>query len=263
MESLDEVSGELVTLLNFHLEGAEETEDPEQQVADADSACVYYQAVGICELLLDAEVDAFFHHLIRSAQTRLWVLEHGTQLEQPPRKLLKTSNARGLHAALAARQWELARRIARASPTTWMEGVEYEDDFLAVHFVHRHLLGAPPEELRALLDRFETVLEGGPSPRFDLCRHLLARDIPGCTQAFADLLDERTAKLKKMKRESVAASDELFVPQSAIYMEGLAWLALLEQAGIPTEPEYPMCPSLARQSKYAPFEVSTFPSVPL
>jgi hypothetical protein len=263
MESLDEVSGELVTLLNFHLEGAEEAEEPEQQLADAEAACVYYQSVGICELLLDAEVDAFFHHLIRSAQTRLWALERGMALAQPPRKLLKTSNARGLHAALAARQWELARRIARASPAVWMEGVEYEDDFLAAHFVHRHLLGAPPEELHSLLARFEAVLEGGASPRFDLCRHLLARDSQGCTQAFADLLVERTAKLKKLQRESVSASDELFVPQSAIYVEGLAWLALLEQAGLPTEPEYPMCPSLARRAKYAPFEVTTFPSVPL
>jgi hypothetical protein len=263
MESLDEISSELVTLLNFHLQGVQRATDPLQQVIEADSACVYYQAVGICELLLDAEVDGFFHQLIRSAQTRHWALERGMALSPPPLKLLKASNARGFHAALAARQWELARRLALASPTTCAAGAEYEDDFLAAHFLHRYVLDAPRDELAALLDRFEAVLEGGPAPRLDLGRHLLARDAAGCTRAFAELLDERAAKLKKMKRESIYATDGLFVPQSSIFVEGLAWLALLERAGIPTAAEYPFCPSLARQTAYAPFAVTTFPSMPL
>jgi len=263
MDSLDEISGELVTLLNFHIQGALQSTDPRQQLADADAACVYYQAVGICELLLDAEVDAFFHQLIRSAQARHWVLERGAKLRPPPLKLLKASNARGFHAALAANQWELARQIARVSVPTHAEGTEYEDDFLAAHFLHRYVLDAPQEELHAILDRFEAVLEGGANPRLDLGRHLLARDATGCSRAFTDLIDERDAKLKKMKRESIYATDSLFVPQSSIYLEGLAWLRLLERAALPTEPEYPYCPSLARQTRYTPFEVTTFPSVPL
>src|SRR5689334_10291581 len=99
MERLDEVSGELVTMLNFHIDGALKSTEPLQQISNADAAGVYYQGTGICELLLDAEVDAFFHHLIRSAQCRLWALERGQKLSAPPLKLLKASNARGLHAA--------------------------------------------------------------------------------------------------------------------------------------------------------------------
>ncbi|AKQ70486.1 hypothetical protein A176_007398 [Myxococcus hansupus] len=264
MEPLDEISGEMVTLLNFHIHSVlQATSDPVQQLAEADAACVYYQAVGICELLLDAEVDGFFHQLIRSAQTRHWVLERGAKLNPPPLKLLKASNARGLHAALAANQWELARQLARVSRTTCSDGTEYEDDFLAAHFLHRYVLDAPQDELRAILDRFEAVLEGGTNPRLDLGRQLLARDAAGCAQAFADLIEERSAKLKKMKRESIYATDSLFVPQSSIYLEGLAWLRILERAEIPTEPEYAFCPSLARQTRYAAFQVTTFPSVPL
>jgi hypothetical protein len=263
MESLAEVSEELVTLLNFHIAGATRATEPLQQLADADAAGTYYQAVGICELLLDAEVDAFFHHLIRGAQCRRWLLERSQSLEAPPLKLLKASNTRGLHAALAARQWGLARDIARLSRTSCAEDTEYEDDFHAAHFLHRYLLEAPREELQAILDRFEAVLEGASSPRFELCRHLLARSQRGCDEAFAELLEERAAKLRKMKRESAYASDALFLPLSSIFVEGLAWLSLMEQAGLRTEAEYPSCPSLARRSRYAPFVVSTFPSVPL
>lgn len=104
METLDDASQELVTLLNFHIEGAVESSDSIEQISNADAVYVYYQGVGICELLLDAEVDGFFHHLIRSAQSRLWVLERCQALGAPPLKLFKASNTGGLHAALAARQ---------------------------------------------------------------------------------------------------------------------------------------------------------------
>jgi hypothetical protein len=263
METLDEASEELVTLLNFHIEGAMESSDPIEQISNAGAVCIYYQGVGISELLLDAEVDAFFHHLIRSAQSRLWVLEHCQALSAPPLKLFKASNTGGFHAALAARQWDLARRIAQVSPTACLTDVEYEDDFCSAHFLHRYMLEAPPQELHAVLGRFEAVLEGDKSPWFELCRYMLARDHAGCARAFASLLEERTHKLTKMKRESVYATDSLFLPQSSIFVEGLAWLSLMERAGIPTEAEYPYCPSLARRVKYAPFEVTTFPSLPL
>ncbi len=263
MESLAEVSEELVTLLNFHVEGATQVAEPLQQLANADAVCTYYQAVGICELLLDAEVDAFFHHLIRSAQSRRWMLERSPSLESPPLKLLKASNARGLHGAMAARQWGLARDIARLSGTACAEGTEYEDDFCCAHFLHRYVQDAPPEELQSILERFEAALEGGASSHFELCRHLLARSQEGCSQAFSELLDERAAKLRKMKRESAYASDALFVPLSSVFVEGLAWLSLMEKAGLKTEAEYPYCPSLARRESYAPFVVSTFPSLPL
>lgn len=263
MESLADVSKELVTLLNFHITEVKRAQEPSQQIANADTVCTYYQAVGICELLLDAEVDFFFHHLIRSAQTRRWQLEREQPLEPPPLKFLKASNTRGFHCALATRQWTLAGDIARLSMATCAQGVEYAEDFCCAQFLHRHVLDAPQEELLAILDRFEAALEGGSSTHFELCRNLLAHSQEGCAQAFSALLDERAAWLKKMKRESIHATDALFVPFSSIFVEGLAWLNLMEKAGLQTEAEYPYCPSLARRARYAPFVVSTFPSLPL
>ena len=66
-----------------------------------------------------------------------------------------------------------------------------------------------------------------------------------------------------MKKYSVFATEDFFIPTSAIFVEGLAWLSLLEIAGVGLPNEYTYCPSLARRKHYAPFVVTTFPSVPL
>lgn len=263
METLAAISDELVTYLEFHIDGALSSASVEQQASDADAVCLYYQAVGICELLLDGEVDAFFHHLIRSAQSRLWLLERSRRTPGYPRRAIKASNTRGLNAAIAARQWPLARAIAESTTSDWWSDVEYEDDFCAAHFVHRHLLSAQEAELRDILARFEVALEGQSSATFDLCRGLLSRDQGDCEAAFGALLEQRKERIADMKRSSVYATDGLFRPQSSIYLEGLAWLSLLEAAGVRMAAEFPYCPSLARKASYAPFVVTTFPGVPL
>lgn len=263
METLAAASDELVTILNFHIDGTLQSSDAEQQAVNADAVCTHYQAVGICELLLDAEVDAFFHHLIRSAQTRRWLLERNQRQPGYPERIVKASNARGLHAALAARAWPLARDIAALTATEWLPEVEYEDDFCAAHFLHRYLLGVDRTELLAVVARFEGALEGGTSPSLDLCQGLLSRDKGACEAAFEALIEQRKDKIRTMKRASVYAADALFRPLSAIFVEGLSWLSLLEAAGVQMKEEYVYCPSLARRSTYSPFEVTTFPAVPL
>jgi hypothetical protein len=264
MEPLAEICQDLFETLNAHVEGIDATSDLIDQLSEADAVCTYYQGVAICELLLDAEVDAFFHHLIRSAQTRRWMLQRrAPSNEEGALEVLKASNTRGLFAALVARQWSLASDIARLSLTTWAQDVEYEDDFCYAQFLHRYLLRAPDPEQSKVLQQFEAALEGNESPRHNLCRHLLARNSDGCAEAFATLLEERREQLLKMKRESALSRDSLFQPFSAVFVEGLAWLALMERAGFPTDRDYMYCPSLARKTVYAPFEVTTFPSVPL
>lgn len=260
LPSLSTIAEDVCSLLESAIEGATLASDPRALGEQADAVCTYYQGVGICELLLDAETDAFFHHMIRSAQTRRWLLERCARL--PPDQLpdvAVASNTRGLFAAVLARQWGLAADIARLSPATPRRDTEYEDDFWYARALHLILLGAPKADVEAALASFATALQGDESPRLDLLRALLARDAGAAAKGFEALLEEREAKLAKMKKDSALSRDSLFKPFSAIYVEGLAWLALLERAGLPTEPEYTFCPSLARLKKYAPFQASTFP----
>ncbi len=261
LEPLSEIAADLVGMLNESLEGVDEAVDPEDQLIQADSACAYYQGVGICELLLDANTDDFFHHLIRSAQVRRWMLQRKWPAEDEIRRLLRASNTRGLFGALAARQWGLAAELSKLAPVTTHPDDEVEEDFRYARLLHLELAGAPAAELDAALADF-TAAADGKGARLALCQALLAKDEPKALEAFAALIDERTAELEELK-SSAASRDSLFAPFSAIYVEGLAWLALLEQAGFKTERDYVYCPSLARGERYAPFVPSTFPAVPL
>ena len=250
-------------MLEVSIDGVEQATDVADVAEQADAVCTYYQGVGICELPLDAETDAFFHQMIRSAQTRRWLLERCARLppDQVPDVAI-ASNTRGLFAALLARQWGLAADISRLSPATPRLDTEYDDDFWYARALHLILLGAPQADVDAALASFAEALQGDDSPRLDLLRALLDRDAEGAAKGFEALLEERDAKLARLKKQT-ASRDSLFKPFSAIYVEGLAWLALLERAGLPTEPDYTCCPALARLKKYAPFQATTFPGVSL
>ncbi|MGC3998851.1 MAG: Imm49 family immunity protein [Anaeromyxobacter sp.] len=265
MEPISECCEDLVVLLNAHATAADKAPTVEDRVRAADAACAYYQGVGICELLLDAEVDAFFHHFIRSAQSRRWVLQQrpGPLGTVPSVSgIMKASNTRGLFAAMAAGQWRLAEDIARLSPDAWSAADEYEDDFCYASFLHGHLLGAAHDQLDAILARFEKALEGGEAVRRDLCRALLAKEASALLAAFDALIAERDEHLAKL-RQGPMCRDSLFTPFASVYVEGLAWLALLERAGVATPAEVDYCPALVRTTAFAPFVPSSFPGLPL
>ncbi len=263
MINLLEASEELVTYLNFYIYEIQNSHDPAQRGSSAMAVSQYYEAVGICELLLDAEIDGFFHHLIRSAQTRKWLFQQALDTEGYPTKVLKASFNQPLFDAIAASQIELAREISKLSPDTYFSDVEYEDDFCYSYFLHRFLLGSPKKELNNILNRFEEVLEGDESPRLDLCRLLLDPDPRASEEAFLGLLEERKEKMQEFEDFSSYSDDALFYPNKNIFIEGLAWLRLLEDVGISMNDEYGFCPSIVRRREYGAFEVTTFPSIPL
>lgn len=263
MEELAEIGEDLVTYLNFYIYQVEHATDPEQQATGAVAVSSYYEAVGICELLLDADVDAFFHHLIRSGQTRKWLLQQSA--DSIPPKALKVSNVKPLLAAIAADQFDLAREIAKLSARKWFSGVEYEDDFCYAHFIHRYLIGDPKEDLSAILDRFKQVLEDTTSSRLALCQVLLEEKRSDFEKAFLQLVNDREDKIEKIKRESAYwdGRDALLYPNTVVFLEGLAWLRLFKHVGVVLDDEYRYCPRLARKDEYSAFVVTTFPYLTL
>ncbi|MGC3998852.1 MAG: hypothetical protein QM767_15935 [Anaeromyxobacter sp.] len=106
------------------------------------------------------------------------------------------------------------------------------------------------------------AVQGGEAPRLDLCQALLVRDAAAAEQAFAALIVERGQELQKQKRAGLDA-DSLYLPFSRVYTEGLAWLALLDEARIGIAGELDYCPQAARAAVYAPFVPGPFPSEPL
>jgi hypothetical protein len=258
MPDLADDAEELVTQLNFHIDCAQEAQSPDDIAVAADAACTYFQGVAICELLLDAEIDAFFQLMIRSARTRRWLLLRAQGQEGYPAKIMKPSNTRGLFAAILAKDWTLAKEIASLSSRTWNDQVEYEDDFCYAQFLHGLISGDPPEAQRILLGEYARALDGDEPARFRLCRSVVAGDAEEAQAGFAELIEDRRRELEDLAK-TLLATEDLFTPLSAVFVEGLAWLRLLDRAKLPTEREYPFCPSLARVEQFAPYAPEGFP----
>ena len=262
MAALAESADSISTYLKFYLGEALQATDGAQMSGSADAACTYFQGIGICELLLDAEVTAFFHHMIRSGRMRRWLLRKAQGRTDFAANIIRCSNSRGLFAALLANDWALAAEIAQLSPTTCNDHVEYEEDFLYIHFLHRWIAGDDPTALKAILDSFERALEGEMTTHFRLCASLLApagERADMALPAFEELLQQRREEMDELSEGSVLATDDMFVPLSSVYVEGLAWLNLLERVGVTLDREYPFCPSLARIKSYPPLAAEFFP----
>lgn len=211
-------------------------------------AATCHRRLALCALLVDARPDRFSAHLCHSAHARLHFLRlvargHGAE----PRFLCATQEFSFVD-ALAAGQPDLAMEIARLAARRHDAAFEYEDDFLLHHFLHQLLLtvrGAGSADLRALLERWEAVLEGGSDTSLDACRALLHQQAQAFDEALQATVDARLLKFQKLPRDS-GPNDELRKTEGVMFMNGLAMLRLAELLGMDTRREYSTLPSLAR-----------------
>jgi len=268
---------EVFDYLNFYIEAVENTETWYEQCKQAEQLVDYYIGAACCELFVSMELDAFFHHLIRSAQTRLWALENAEKnrrrdkpqiaesigrVDKHYRQIAKSSNLDGYFCALAAGQTELAKRIIKYTPKLWFENIEYEDDFFYAQFHYSALMGESEETLNSILLKLEAALEGGESARLALCKAFLSRDAAQCELGFEALVSAYDDYLEGASSLTVY-EEALFQVRMPLFVEGLAWLKLLESRGVYLETEFKYCPGVARTPSYAPFEISTFPYQPV
>lgn len=259
LRDLSEIGDDLAVYLQFHVDEAQAAVGAVARADAAQAVSAHHEALGLVELLLDANVAGFAEHLARSAQTRLWLL--GTPQETDADRGRRASYDAPLHAALAGGRPDLAREIATTSAKAPMPRAEYEDDFLYAHALHRHLLGDDTGAVSALLDRFEAVLDGGADLRLDLLRALLARDALAADTAFCAWMDARAARIDALKASSGFwdGSDAVLYPSVFVSVPGLAWLRLFEDAGVAMDDEYRFCPGLARGARAGPLDGRAFP----
>ena len=205
---------------------------------------VDYRMLALCALLRDADVDTYCDFLARSGQVRQHFLENVARPAGADPRIWCLSKDLFFPASLAAGDLETARAIAVASPRRHEPAVEYEDDFLFVHFLHRALVGTP-QELDAILARWETVLEGNSSARFEVCRALASSRQDELDHALHGLVSQRQRELEAY-RKSLRFHAEEYAAEGHVFVDGLAVLRLAELRNLKTEPEYPLLPRAAR-----------------
>jgi hypothetical protein len=225
----------------------------------------HYRAMGIYDLLINADTDGFFYGLVQSGLTRKCFLQRcqdNKELEIPERM---ASFADPFFDAIAANQVRLAAQIAEASPGQWFKGLEYEDDFAYAAFLYSLILNREAKALEAYLLELQGAIEENVSERLDVCRALLERSQDSFDDAFSRFLDlyfQQQEELANPKLGLPQAQEFTFEANRRICVEGLAILRIAELRGLRTEGEYILCPDIARKADYK-FVSHSFPNLPL
>ena len=221
-----------------------------------------FQAVGICKLLVDADVTKFRENLIRGAQARRYHLrksrEEGSADDD---RFLGLSKVEAVFDAIVADSPELLRDVVALSGEQWHEGWEYEDDFCYYLFVHR-LVGQPgflaSPSATALIERFEKALEGQSSARLELCKAVQTRNGKGLREAFEFFLTARKHELDARRpRITEYTAQAIFWPRSFVSIEALAWLCIAQRIDLEMNDDFLFCPPEAR-GRHKPLEVEDF-----
>jgi hypothetical protein len=211
----------------------------------------YFQAIGICHLLENAEVELFKDNLERSGCARRAFLRKSREDGNANDRNLGLSRTEAFFASLVAGRLQLAYEIAGLSEEVWEPKSEYEDDycfFLFVHQLVKNLVGHESHDLSTILGRFEQSLEGQKSWRLEVCKALADVNREAFCDALHGLMEEKQ-KLADAKRPRMLEPDPsnyTFWPASYISIEGLALLKLADVLGLEIDESFPLCPRIAR-----------------
>jgi hypothetical protein len=155
--------------------------------------------------------------------------------------------------ALAAADQEAAAAIARASPSAWAVGEEYEEEVLVPEFVmQRFVLGGSPADGERLLARWRVAPQGSKDLPLPVCR-ALHRGAAGFDRALRSFLADR-ADQNEGRGEAGGVSPEVQSTEGSSSVEGLALLRIADAMSLPTGTNFPQVPSIARSMPAAAFD---------
>ena len=203
---------------------------------------------GICALFLDYDREAFHEDLQKSATFYLHYLKN---IAEEADKI--TSESAPFFDAAACKDVEAAREISRYARATWNQGLEYEDDFLYVRFLMTRCFLDSDDEAQELLDALKIVLDGAPSPRFDVCQALMERDATAFDEALALLILEHEERYSTGRASGYVAEEE-WATDGLLFVEGLALVAMAEILRLPVQDDYLFIPSVARAASERPHQ---------
>ncbi|WP_434388721.1 hypothetical protein [Melittangium boletus] len=203
--------------------------------------CEHLRIAGIGSLFLEGTSEGLLRRLSQSGRA------FGHFLASVPEASKRTSQCAPFFDSVAADDFEGAAQVARHASRKWVQGVEYEEDFLFVELLMQHFfLGADLARCQALLARYEQTLQGADDVRWGICKALLEADAKAFDAGLEIFLSECNDRLKRQVKR------ELLLPEAAttvgqLSVEGLALVRLAERKGLPTQEDYLHVPSIARE----------------
>jgi hypothetical protein len=211
------------------------------------------RAVAVMRLLDEASINGFCHNLVRSAVARVTFLERCLKENGTGDRHFCAGRTEPLLDAIAAGDFARAVHLDALTPDAFRPGVEYEDDFCFAKLLGQLACDRPdPARCAAWVAQWEAYLEGADDARLPVIQALLADDAAAFAEAFEERLVEREAEIDADKERGQQEEPKV-VALRLVFVEGVALLRLADKRGLATEPEYRMCPSLARIPMSRPF----------
>lgn len=208
--------------------------------------CRSFRARGCAAFFLSCDPAALHQDLQRSGAAHAHFLRVASDTDKV------TSRADAFFDAIASGDRACASSIATLASTKPKLDRELLDDFYYVRLLMDRFFGNASEaEIGQSLADFEAALEGTPTPAFEVCKALLAADSDSFHQALGGLIAAHKAFYAKGVSTG-RISEEDWAINGCIFIEGLALVRLATWAGMTSEPEYPLIPSVSLMNTSLP-----------
>jgi hypothetical protein len=220
--------------------------------------CREYRRRGIAALLLRAEAPALHRDLQRSGTAYAAFLEWATNDSKTVSKAIPFFDA------VACGDTAVATLIAERTAAVPSLEEEYEDDFLYYRWLMgRFYLRQDAGLLDAMLNRYETLLDGAEDVRWIICKALQSGDPQKFDAALQTLISQREADYAS-GIEADELLEEEWATEGYVFVEGIALLRLALQLGFAVQSDYLFIPSQVMRSRASSFDVAawTNPNAP-
>ncbi|OZG73804.1 hypothetical protein BTA51_08320 [Hahella sp. CCB-MM4] len=135
-----------------------------------------------------------------------------------------------------------ARQIASFSRQTHNPNLEYEEDFLYLHYLMEVFYRNNEEHGEAILTAYEDTLAQDDF-RFDICRALQAGDSELFEEALALLWEDHEALYLKLANADTVGMERVKT-EGRLCVEALALVILARRRGLAVQDDYPFVPSI-------------------
>jgi hypothetical protein len=201
--------------------------------------CRNYRVAAVGSLLVTGLSSEFLRRLHQSGTA------FADFLARASADMKLTSKSTPFLDAVAADDSATARTIAEGSRMEWVEGEEYEEDFLFFEYLMRRFyVGATQKECESILARYEKSLADTEDLRLDICRCLMVKDADAFDSTLERYLRHRSDRLDALAAKRSIPSDELATLWH-VSVEGVALVRLAHVEGIATRSNFLHIPSTA------------------
>ncbi len=209
----------------------------------------YHRSLACAVFLARYDINQFSDLLFKSAKIYQFMLDN--KHVEMDRYYLSKSKGLPLFDAIAVDELGLARDISHKMTPVWSENMECEDDFIYFDIISELIEEEPDITiLNNKIEKYEEILDGFESIRYDLLKAIVKSDAEEFKVAFDDLLEEREDEIDAMSENNYIC----LKTEANIFIEGIALLRIAKRFGINVDENYYHIPQVLLEKPEISFD---------